>query len=177
MDEKKVFEILMRNNAEMLLTFIRALTSDAYLVDEIFQQTMITSWQRLDSFDVEKPFGPWLRGIAKRKALACFRKAKGDRHVFNESGIEFLNRHIEYIDRRTGDSWEERTELLKVCLETLPEAQREAVELRYKDDLKPREIVPVLKVSSETLKKRLQRAKAALFECMQANGTLSKMEI
>ena len=42
---KEVFEILMRENADMLLAFLRASVRDSHAVDEMFQETMVVAWR------------------------------------------------------------------------------------------------------------------------------------
>ena len=74
---KQVFEVLMRENADMLLAFLRASVRDKHAAEDIFQETMIVAWRRMDSFDRERSFAKWLRGIAKKsgpRSLSKIRK-------------------------------------------------------------------------------------------------------
>ena len=73
MDSKLVFEILVRENAEMLLAFLRSAVRDTHAVDDLFQESMLTAWRRLSEFDRTRSFGPWLRGIAAKLTLAYYR--------------------------------------------------------------------------------------------------------
>ncbi len=75
MDVRDLFETLVREHAEMLTAFIRGTVRDGSLVDDIFQETMLTAWRRLDEYDKQRPFGSWLRGIAARVQLAAYRKS------------------------------------------------------------------------------------------------------
>ena len=42
-----VFEILVRENAGMLTTYLRAVVWDPAVVDDLFQDTMLVAWRRL----------------------------------------------------------------------------------------------------------------------------------
>ncbi len=42
-----VFEILVRENADMLVTYLRAMVWNAAAVDDLFQETMLVAWRRL----------------------------------------------------------------------------------------------------------------------------------
>ena len=48
----------------MLTVFLRSRVNDEAAVDDLFQETMLVAWKRLDECDLSRPFGPWLRGIA-----------------------------------------------------------------------------------------------------------------
>jgi DNA-directed RNA polymerase specialized sigma24 family protein len=47
MDSTKLFEILVRENADMLIAYIRSTARDDALADDIFQETMLTAWRRM----------------------------------------------------------------------------------------------------------------------------------
>ena len=59
----------------MLTTYLRAAGCDDALLDDIWQESMLVAWRKLDEFDRSKPFGPWLRGIAARTLMASRRVA------------------------------------------------------------------------------------------------------
>ena len=54
----------------MLTVFLRSRVNDEAAVDDLFQETMLVAWKRLDDCDLSRPFGPWLRGIAHRLVMA-----------------------------------------------------------------------------------------------------------
>ena len=74
---KKLFETLVREHAGMLTVYLRSALGDVSDVDDLFQETMVVAWRRLDDFDHTRPFGPWLRGIAKKLLQAHQRKRTG----------------------------------------------------------------------------------------------------
>ncbi|AWB65603.1 RNA polymerase factor sigma-70 [Saccharobesus litoralis] len=166
MQAKQVFEILMRENSQMLLTYLRATAKAPHLVDEIFQETMVTAWHKLDEFDSSRPFAPWLRGIAKNHLLCHYRKSKREMLLCNDEVLDFLEQHIHALEQTPGDSWDDKIAPLKDCIEQLPDKYRQAVEVRYIQEQKPMLAKLQLAISAEALKKRLQRAKQVLFDCL-----------
>ena len=74
MDIKSVFEILIRENTDMLLAYLRSAVRDEHAIDDLYQEIFLTAWKRLEDYDRQRPFGPWLRGIASRVVLAYYRK-------------------------------------------------------------------------------------------------------
>ncbi len=167
MEPQHLFEILMRDHADTLTVYLRSVVRDSSLVDDLFQETMLVAWRNLDVFDRTRPFGPWLRGIAAKLILAQRRKSARDVLFFDEATLEHMNQRLHRIHRQPGDTLDERLDLLRRCIEALPDAYRETVELRYRHDLNLAGLAERLSLAAETVKKRLQRARARLLECVQ----------
>jgi RNA polymerase sigma-70 factor (ECF subfamily) len=66
-DAKTLFETLVREHADMLTVYLRSALGDVSDVYDLFQETMIVAWRRLDDFDHRRSFGAWLRGVADWK--------------------------------------------------------------------------------------------------------------
>ena len=170
--KEAAFEIIVRENTDMLITYLRAVVRDTAAVDDLFQETMLIAWRKLDKCDTSRPFGPWLRAIAANLVMAHYRKRKRDMMLCDESVLDYLDQQIQHISERPGDTWEERIAALRQCIESLPEIHRDAVRLRYIEGDSARDVATHLKISLEALKKRLQRARNQLLQCMQTKGTL-----
>jgi RNA polymerase sigma factor (sigma-70 family) len=81
--------------------------------------------------------------------------------------LEYLSRQIEHIHERAGDTWEQKIDALKHCIEALPDHYQLMIELRYFKHQPASKISDITKVSSETVRKRLQRARAQLLDCLK----------
>jgi len=166
-EAKAVFEILVRENQAMLLTYLRAVAWDKSVADDLFQETMIIAWKKLAEFDHSRPFGPWLRGIAAKIVMAHFRKAKSDVMLLNPETLEYLSEQLQHINQGPGDTWDEKIEALTHCIEALPDHHRQAVELRYFQQTTVSKIAETSKTTVENIKKRLQRARSQLLDCLK----------
>jgi RNA polymerase sigma factor (sigma-70 family) len=164
---KAVFEILMRENAEMLLAFLRTNVIDAHAVDDLFQETMIVAWRKLEEFDQQRSFGKWLRGIAGKLVLAHYRTSRQHAMAIDQSTLEWLESRFAQIQSLKGDSFVEKLELLRQCVQSLPDKYRDAVTARYHHQMTLEQMVSTLDVARETIKKRLVRAKSKLGNCIQ----------
>lgn len=171
MDAKSLFEILVREHAATLMVYLRSVVRDPAAVDDLFQESMLTAWRNIDRFDRERPFGPWLRGIAGKLVLARRRKLVGQPRLCDEGVLEQIDQRLTQTQQLPGDTLDEKLSALSDCLRKLPDQYRQAIELRYRDDLKPAAITERLQLSFETVKKRLQRARAKLLDCL--TGKLS----
>jgi hypothetical protein len=58
---KEIFEILVRDHTAMVLAYLRCRVLAPDAVDDLYQETMLTTWRRLAEYDRERAFGPWVR--------------------------------------------------------------------------------------------------------------------
>ena len=166
MEADQFFEILVREHADMLMVYLRTIVRDSTSVDDLFQETMLTAWRTIDRFDRQRPFGPWLRGIASKLVLASRRQAADHPVLCDEQTLEHLDLRMIQLQRLQGDTLDEKLDALRDCLSHLPDVYRQAIELRYQEQLKPQSITTKLQLNAEAVKKRLQRARAMLLECL-----------
>ena len=167
MDAKSLFEILIRENTDMLVAYLRAGVRDEHAVDDLYQETVLTAWRRLDDYDRSKPIGPWLRGIAGKLVLAYFRKSSRHAAPLDDQALTWLNDRFEAIQSMRGDTLHEKLSALRECIESLPETYQHPIRLRYADQRSLPEIERILELAREALKKRLARGKARLAECLE----------
>lgn len=167
MNPEQVFEILIRENADMLLAYLRSAVRDEHAVDDLFQESMLTAWRKIEQYDRERPFGAWLRGIARNLALDYFRKCAMHEKPLNEETLEWIESRIAQVQELGGDTLGEKLSALRDCVQALPEGYRQPIQLRYVETLSLTEISNRLQLALETLKKRLMRAKLRLADCLE----------
>jgi|TARA_X000001036_G_scaffold35425_1_gene28782 RNA polymerase sigma-70 factor (ECF subfamily) len=170
--EKRSFEILVRENTRILTVFLRSRVNDEAAVDDLFQETMLVAWKRLDDCDLSRPFGPWLRGIAHRLVMAHYRRQNRLPLALPDEVLELVDEHFENIQAQPGDTWDDKVAALHECLEALPENHRAVVQGRYLEDEPTKSVAERLGISLEACKKRLQRARAMLADCLKRKGAL-----
>ena len=166
-EAQAIFEILVRENEAMLMTYLRAAVRNQSTVEDLFQETMLVAWRRLNEYDRSCPFGPWIRGIAAKLIIAHFRKVKSDIMITGCETLEYLSQQIEHIHERPGDTWEQKIDALKHCIEALSDNYKEIIERRYFKHQPASTISEVTTVSLEAVRKRLQRARAQLLDCLR----------
>lgn len=168
MDKLGVFELLIRQNTPALRAFIRSIAFDRQLVEDVFQDTIMAAWKQIDLFDRERPIGPWLRGIARNCLLAAARKRRRT-VVGNEVVVNEIESRFSSLDPDSGENDRSR-EALRDCIAGLKSEEREAVDLCYRQEMQANEAALVAKVSHDAMRKRLQRARASLLDCMERKG-------
>lgn len=166
MEPYDLFEILVREHAEMLTVYLRSVIRDPAAADDLFQETMLTAWRTLDRFDRTKPFGPWLRGIARVLVLEWRRQTVRHPRLCDAEVLDQIESRMTEFHRLKGDTLDEKLDALRQCLSRLLESYRSTIELRYRDGLSLSEIEGRLGVAVDTIKKRLQRARNLLMQCL-----------
>ena len=162
-----IFEILVRENESMLMTYLRVAVRNQAVVEDLFQETMLVAWRKLNEYDRSCPFGPWTRGIAAKLIMAHFRKAKSDIMITGCDTLEYLSQLIEHIHDRAGDTWEQKIDALRFCIDALPDRYQRMIQLRYFEDQPTSKISDITKIALETVRKRLQRARSQLLDCLK----------
>ncbi len=173
---RKAFEILAREHSRMLTVYLHSLVRDSASVDDLFQETMLVAWRRLDECDLDRPFGPWLRGIASRLVLAHYRKQKVAPVILHEAILNVVDRHFENINQLAGDTWDDKVAALRECIDALSERQKSVIGGRYFEGLSAAEVAARFGLSLEACKKRIQRSRTMLAECLRTKGVLSATE-
>ena len=162
----------------LLEAFVASLThgrGGAELVDELVQQTIAVAWSRFDAYDGSRPFGPWLRGIAALTVQAKFRQESSRTRI--REGAEFEADFVARLEGRFAslepDRAVERSELsasLRACVDSLRSEFAEIVSLYYWREMDSAHAAAVLGVHIETVRKRLQRARAQIASCLESKG-------
>lgn len=61
------FAQLVRLHQQALRAFLRRLSNNFADADDLAQETFVFAWEHIGRFDSDRPFRPWLLGIAWRK--------------------------------------------------------------------------------------------------------------
>lgn len=170
---RQVFEILAREHADMLTAYLRSLVWSASSVDDLFQETMLVAWRRLADYDASMPFGPWLRGIAQRLVLEHHRKGRARPTTTDPAVLVELDRRYEDLSHAPGDTFRERADRIMNCLQRLPDHMRDAIEMVYVRGMLMAAVAQSLGSSEEAVKKRVQRGRQLLADCVRGRESSS----
>ena len=124
--------------------------------EDLLQESFLAAYQYLDSFDVERPFGPWLNRIVMNRG-ANLRRSRMRRQT--EPEVESVSPAPSALDESTRT---EARELLTRALATLSERQRLIVTLCDVDGLTSTEIGERLEIAPGTVRWHLHEARRVL---------------
>lgn len=167
-DSRKLFEALMQENSHSLRVFLHSIVRDSTTVDDLFQETMIVAWRTIERFDQDRSFGKWIRGIARNLILSQRRKAARDVVLTDSELIDLIDDHCESIQLMSNDFLDRRLQRLQKCVDALPDTYKDAIKLRYQKEVRGKQLADLLETSWDNVKKRLQRGRKILFECMES---------
>ncbi len=175
-DPLALFEILVRENADSLTAFLRAAVDDGAAADDLFQDTVLVAWRKVGEYDRARPFGAWLRGIARRLVLEHYRKSAREVTLSDERLLDHLDRRMAEVDRQPGDTLDEKIAALKDCIDRLPPLYREPLEHHYRHDRTAEWIADRLATTKDAVQKQLQRARVQLAECLERKAVFARPE-
>jgi RNA polymerase sigma factor (sigma-70 family) len=164
--DRRSFAILAREHHRGLLVYGRALAGNEATAADLVQDAFVTAWKNLSRFDVTRDFGSWMRGIVRNKWREYLRRHRREVDVDDATLEVWESRFITWDDGRNsghGDLFE----LLENCLARLPEPMREAVDRFYYQDAAGESVADSLGIDTATLRKRLQRSREALRNCLE----------
>ncbi|MGJ8637138.1 MAG: RNA polymerase sigma factor [Phycisphaerales bacterium] len=167
---KAIFEILVRENTDMLMAYLRSTVDDSSAIDDLFQETMIVAWKRINDYDRSRPFGPWLRGIARMLVLAHYRTLSKSPAWNNTEILDTIESRFQEFLTQNGRTFSEQAHDLLNCMKRLSSGLKQIVELLYARDMSHTQIAAALNEQAATIRKRAQRARAQLYECMKSTG-------
>ncbi|NQZ57343.1 MAG: sigma-70 family RNA polymerase sigma factor [Lentisphaeraceae bacterium] len=139
--------------------------------EDLAQEAFIVAYRKLNEFDDEKAFGPWIRSIAFYLLRNYWRKHKAT-PVGGAAELEIL------IDEEIGLRYSEKNECdslvaLKSCKEKLDEDMKHIVDMHYHKKIPLGEITKMLNVKHSTMTMRLHRMRDQLRKCItQTVGNL-----
>lgn len=166
--DRNRFSELIRDHHRSLLAYARVLASrNPDRARELVQDAFVAAWQTIGRFDVTRDFGSWLRGIVRNKWREDCRKHRREVSLGDPElvGLEEAVRAWSAGDGEAG-----LLDRLADCRSKLPETLSLAVCAYYDDDRDGDGASAALGVSPATFRKRLERARAALRQCLESNA-------
>jgi RNA polymerase sigma-70 factor (ECF subfamily) len=133
------------------------------VADDVAQEAFMRAHQALSTFDLARPFGPWICRIAANLAINHVRSPEAREEPLPEGHAETPSPARGALDLVLE---REAREVLERALLGLPAEQRAVFALRTFEELSYREIADALGISMGTVMSRLSRARERLREAL-----------
>jgi RNA polymerase sigma-70 factor (ECF subfamily) len=159
------FEAELHRAQVPILGFLVRMTGNLADARDILQLTSLTAWEKRDSFSEGSNFVAWMRAIALNHYRNENRKSQTRATVpLLDSDLEQMveTRHLE---REREDARKRR--LLQLCLEKLPERQREVIDRFYLDGLSLEHLGTESNRKPNAIAQLLHRARQNLIQCVR----------
>ena len=159
------FEELVFRYESRIYRFVANSCGNETDVREVTQDTFVRAFQAIAQFDSQRGFAPWLFTIARRKCIDRYRAAR----PAADELLPDLPDHDDPAELMARQ--EERQNLWQLAGRLLPEAQFQAIWLRYAEDMNMAEIAQVLRKTQTHVKVLLFRARQTLGRGLNADRT------
>lgn len=162
--DNQAFDHLARRYAKRAFAVANRLLQNGADAEDIVQDSFISAVRAMDSFDTDRPFGPWFMRIVVNKSLTAIRSRAAEAgHVRGSALME--------TDAVVGSSESagERAEIrerFSAALQLLPERQQLIVQLSDVEGFTSAEIAGQLAIPSGTVRWLLHQARATLREAL-----------
>jgi len=144
--------------------FLRRLTFDAHLAEDLTQETMLRMLRHAHQYDPQHAMKTWLLTIARRLWIDHLRRraraaeAALPAEVASAAGPTRRATDLDHADRQR---------LLAAALAQLSEPQRCAVVMFYQQQMSVEAVAAAMAMSENTVKSHLHRARARLRELLE----------
>lgn len=166
-DKRRALTLLMTRHGDGIYRFAMAMTRDRVVAEEVRQQVFVEAFRDLGNLAAGSSLQSWIFGIARHRCLdAVHARARWHQRYKNPPPEEPEQ------DNCAPDRELDRGRLARIlaaCLGKLAPAAREAVVLRYQQELSYDEAAAIAGDLPGTLQRRVARALPVLRRCVEAN--------
>ncbi len=162
-------EVLVRRYERELYGYLRRYLGDADLAADVFQNTFVQVWVKIDQYQPGRAARPWLYAIATNQAIDALRRRARRKDTRADTGadgdpadgrVRTLSDLLPDPTLGPGERAEQTEERAQVraAVDRLPEGLRQVVILAYFQNLKYQEVADALDIPLGTVKSRLHAA-------------------
>jgi RNA polymerase sigma-70 factor, ECF subfamily len=177
--DQVAFEALIQKYQHQLSSLVCWHAGPAADTDDILQLILCKVYFSLKSFDINRPFYPWLRRIAVNRCCDERRRLRRRRILtfadlnMEETGIETeLPAFRTFAKPYYADRQQDLNDALHALIAQLPKEHREIIDLRHMQQSTYEEIAEILRCTPRAARVKACRARAALRKLIfKSSGT------
>lgn len=159
----KTFNELFLEHQRSVFAYIITLIPDRNDAEDVFQQTCLMLLKEQAQFDCRRNFFPWACGFALNEVRRFRRAHHRERLPLSDAVIDFLAS----VHAKSASQVTAQMDLLGGCLDRLPSEKRNLLMQCYARTGGLESIASQFKIEVSTLRKRLERIRRIVFECME----------
>ncbi len=156
------FVRLYTRHQRQIHAYVGAVLANPSDVEDVLQETSVVLWNKFDTFDREKSFLAWARGIAHLEILAYFRRQERKMLPIDDSLLELLLGERSAMD----DLLDQRRAALPKCVRQLRPQDQQLIQQCYSPGAKIKLVAQRLGRSPDAVYQSLLRIRRALFDCV-----------
>lgn len=165
------FDELVSEHRSVLLAHARKKLLSAEAAEDALQETLIRAYRALPRFNGQYKLGPWLHRIMANVCVDEINRRRRDSERFDKvSSQPSARTHAPGVEEELGLEFDD-TEL-HLALNELPATHREALELRFIDELEYHEVASAVGASEQNVRARVSRARASVRSALKGVAAL-----
>jgi RNA polymerase sigma-70 factor, ECF subfamily len=159
---------LMTQYQGRLYVYILSLIGDANAANDVLQETNVVLWRESRQFIPGTNFKAWAFRVAHFQCMAHRQRRLRDRIVFSDEVVATLAADAKELDK----TYERRASAVGRCLERIHARSREALRLRYAEELAVKEVAEKMNRTANAISQLLFRARQWLMQCVKRDDEL-----
>ena len=162
--EDAAFTALMRRHKALLYRFVRRYVGDPDEALDLVQESFLSAWSALESFDARRPMPAWLRRIALNKCRDWSRRRRVRAFFFHAAALDDAAPPSSPAPEAEDEAarLHGRLAALDAAIAALPQALKEPLLLTAFEGLSHHQAARLLHLSPMAIETRVYRAKQAL---------------
>jgi RNA polymerase sigma-70 factor (ECF subfamily) len=164
--DRAAFEALAVRLYPELRIHVAAFCDSRELVEETLQETFLTCFHKIATYQHRGSFLAWMRAIARNHLISLWRKREQTARLHDDLP-ELIAAEAALADCDLEERAVSRSDRLARCLERLPARSRRLVESRYLKQRPLHEMAQHFQTSVATLSVTLHRIRRALRRCIE----------
>jgi RNA polymerase sigma-70 factor (ECF subfamily) len=170
------FEALVRKYRHHLSSLVHRHIGPAAESEDLLQLLFCKVYFSLKSFDIDRPFYPWLRQILinlcsdEKRRLRRYKARTFAELELEEDGIRF-DQQAQAFDFYSAASRQEMNDMLRKVIKMLPQQYQEIITLHHLQQMPYEEISAILKCTPRAARIKAFRARAALRSLLEGSIT------
>lgn len=158
--EVQAFGELVRRYQSAVFNVCYRMLGERMEAEDLAQETFIRAYRRLATFDVDRPFGPWVRRVATRVCLNHLDRSTPPSQELDEDRDRPLVPAGNEPERVLAGA--QASAALRRAILELPPRYRAVIELRHYQEMSYAEIAELLEIPLSDVKSHLYRARKTL---------------
>ena len=163
LSEKEILRFLMQSR-ERISAAAWLVVKDAHVAEDIFQNTVLKAVTKDVNFETDAALFSWAFITARRDSLNWIRKHRRESVGIDEDILTLI--HHDWQNDHLNPKGN-RFEMLRDCMEELPQKSEKILRLRYFEGLSCGEIADSISITLDAVYKRISRIQNSLRKCVE----------
>ena len=162
-DTPERFATLFRQHGRAIYRYIRALVPHASDVEDVFQETAVTLWEKFDQYRPDLDFRAWACRIAYYKTLKLRGRQMRSPRLFSPEFLELISGEMMAMT----DTLDARSEALLVCRRKLNQRDRHLLERYHREGATAKNVARQVGRNARYVYRAIERIHGMLLDCIK----------